>query len=341
LEHTDPPSNQCNVFSRRGSPTQKHVPRTSPVKKYKTGEHNGEEDEWDGNAWFGCVCGEPHVGEEDVFWLQCECCKSWFNSFRGCADFDGEDTSIIENWVCWGCEEAGSLRANLVADSSKSPTTSEHCPSTNRLRPDGTILPKKTPVLKSDGRYSRPRGSGPKGCGWDPKRGMWVKRDTEHAASLDDDSVSSNSVVSDHREDDDPSNEMQGEDGATLAIGSEALIRGHQSPGVYNPDGLPRVEKAYLDDDSVSSNSVVSDHREDDDPDNEIQGEDGATLGIGSDVMIRGHQSPGVYNPDGVAHVEKAYKNGDGDQVYDVKYSADEHVAKGVLDSYAQQLFKL
>jgi hypothetical protein len=127
-------------------------------------------------------------------------------------------------------------------------------------------------VVESQNSIARPRG-----CDWDPKRDMREKNDIEHAASLNDD--------------------------------------------------------------SVSSKSAASDHREGNDSDSEIRGEDGAIRGVGSSVLIRGHQSPGVCNPEGIAHVEKAYKNGDDDQVYNVKYCDDDHVAEGVLDSYVQQAF--
>lgn len=60
---------------------------------------NDEED--DGNAWFGCVCGVVHRSLP-VFWIQCESCESWYNVSSDCVNFSQEEAEKI-SWTCLGC----------------------------------------------------------------------------------------------------------------------------------------------------------------------------------------------------------------------------------------------
>ena len=63
---------------------------------------DGDED--DGNAWCGCVCGALHSEMVPVFWIQCDCCLSWFNVSGDCVGFSEAAAKYVEAWLCWGCD---------------------------------------------------------------------------------------------------------------------------------------------------------------------------------------------------------------------------------------------
>jgi hypothetical protein len=72
----------------------------------------------DGNAWCGCVCGETHLRKSkhhpQIFWIQCDVCKSWYDCSSFCVGFTENDAEIIATWTCWGCPnlESSSCQAN-------------------------------------------------------------------------------------------------------------------------------------------------------------------------------------------------------------------------------------
>jgi hypothetical protein len=211
-EHDDSSSTQSAVFCQ--SPTHERVRKTCSSNNDKTGTE-ADEKEWedDANAWCGCVCGETHDDEEeeDVFWVQCEGCQSWFNVFRGCIGFDGEEAKIVENWVCWGCEEAGSHRSQEFGTTSPPSDTSEDLP-LEFLEAGLRTSPRKTsrPLRDHDG---------------DSPREKLVTNDPDSDIQSDEDDV-------------------------VYRVGSLVYILEHGWSGVNNPEGAAWIKKSYKDDDA-------------------------------------------------------------------------------------------
>lgn len=61
-----------------------------------------DENEDDGNAWYGCVCEKIHPVRDPVFWIQCEGCQSWYNVYHGCIGFSESQAQVLA-WNCPFC----------------------------------------------------------------------------------------------------------------------------------------------------------------------------------------------------------------------------------------------
>lgn len=90
-----------------GSPFRFHaeessVAESSPESDLVGKEQGLDEEEDDGNAWYGCVCGKLH-SKIPVFWIQCETCRTWYNVSADCVGFSEAAAKYVVNWTCWGC----------------------------------------------------------------------------------------------------------------------------------------------------------------------------------------------------------------------------------------------
>jgi hypothetical protein len=63
------------------------------------------DDEDDGNAWCGCVCGFVHPKKVPVYWIQCGACMTWYNVSKACVGFDCHHAKSLEQWECWACKD--------------------------------------------------------------------------------------------------------------------------------------------------------------------------------------------------------------------------------------------
>jgi hypothetical protein len=77
-----------------------------PRKKKKGSDSSINTWKQDENAWCGCVCGRIHSSQQDnMFWIQCEACDSWFDVSATCVGFTMQQAnSTVESWKCWACE---------------------------------------------------------------------------------------------------------------------------------------------------------------------------------------------------------------------------------------------
>mmetsp|Transcript_7356 Transcript_7356/g.17113 ORF Transcript_7356/g.17113 Transcript_7356/m.17113 type:complete len:1167 (+) Transcript_7356:119-3619(+) len=57
----------------------------------------------DGTPWMGCVCGKTHPAPIKVFWIQCDCCDTWYNAAEDCLGFDDKTAEQMDSWHCWKC----------------------------------------------------------------------------------------------------------------------------------------------------------------------------------------------------------------------------------------------
>jgi hypothetical protein len=61
----------------------------------------------DPNPWLGCICGEIHSSQDrrgdEMFWIQCEQCKSWYDVAEKCVGFTEVEAATICKWICEGC----------------------------------------------------------------------------------------------------------------------------------------------------------------------------------------------------------------------------------------------
>jgi hypothetical protein len=100
---------------------------------------DGDSETWkeDENAWNGCVCGKIHLKKDDpddVFWIQCESCESWYDVSKKCVGFNIEQAKAIEHWNCWACPSI---------------------PTTTKVSPE-EYNPPSTAVAHEDLRINRP-----------------------------------------------------------------------------------------------------------------------------------------------------------------------------------------
>jgi hypothetical protein len=100
---------------------------------------DGDSETWkeDENAWNGCVCGKIHVKKDDpdnVFWIQCESCESWYDVSKKCVGFNIEQAKATEHWNCWACPSV---------------------PTTTKVSPE-EYSPPSTAVAQEDSRTNRP-----------------------------------------------------------------------------------------------------------------------------------------------------------------------------------------
>jgi hypothetical protein len=301
------------------------------------------EPEWedDGNAWCGCVCGETHTQETNVFWIQCDGCGSWYNVHSVCVGFDKTKAINMERWICWGCEEADSSSAKDLEASidetkhvkdprtdkkkrvsaslgnsdkgnvEKARTTSEQSVITAyKERADGSFPPKNKPKRKKDGTHQKPGGSIPRGYAWNDQKGFW-----------------SPSGGATKEEADDPPNTSSKQD-------MKRKIVPRTTPKVRrNRPRHPEDADTSVPLSSNKDSSCDSAHSTDSNSDDGY-GVD-TVHKVGSIVFIREHAWPSVNNTEGIAKVTKSYEDEDGDQLYDIKYIVG-GVAKGVFAKYVR-----
>lgn len=95
--------------------------------KVFSGDSDGSNEAWkeDENAWNGCVCGKIHNKNDDndeVFWIQCEPCQSWYDVSQKCVGFNVEQAKETQHWNCWACPSVVTTTSNAEAAHYPPPT---------------------------------------------------------------------------------------------------------------------------------------------------------------------------------------------------------------------------
>jgi hypothetical protein len=98
-----------NGYSSGSESVDCHQPST-PVNK--SNDSSSEDWEKDENVCMGCVCGTIHSKDSrsnEVFWIQCESCKAWYDVSKNCVGFTMQQAKSIDRWTCWACPESESM----------------------------------------------------------------------------------------------------------------------------------------------------------------------------------------------------------------------------------------
>lgn len=257
-------------------------------------------DEWsdDGNAWCGCVCGDLHQDKKDVFWIQCDCCGSWYNVYNGCVGFDEKEAGLRSKWSCWACEDDATTPNNMSQYSSdrseqvldtQNEFTGRSTPSNLHGRNNKTI--KDPPNRKSDDSSIRKR-----------KRRDAISCQRKESTEK----VQTGVYFSQHGD------------------GKESYHIDGDDESMDDPSWIDRPDRQAVNEDSLSKDSSEVNAQ--------LAGDSTCrrkTYQVGSLVYIKEHGWPGVNNPEGVAWVKKVYSSQKGEVLYDVKYVVG-HSSKAV-----------
>lgn len=331
-ESSSPLSSRSSVSTCRGSPP-------------KAGSDEDFED--DGNAWCGCVCGVIHgdKDEHEVFWVQCEGCKSWFNVYTGCVHFDQANAQYVKDWHCWGCEEVSTDSQNeLSADGLQNelePNVIEESPTDGACMAGASVQEKNARKLAS----------------------------SVHSPSLDEHTGSNDSSPSraghlstspaSKKAKNAPLSSRFRPDGSITPRSTPTLNR----DGTYKkPRGLPpngyhwdvdsglwvvdQKTRQHVDAEPTTpsrrpSNDDSHDKKRMTEPEDTASGTDESLVEscvvfkVGELVEIREHAWAGVNNPAGAAYVKDVYRNQGGKLLYDIKYVVGQST-KGVFASYVK-----
>lgn len=81
-------------------------PAANGVEKMVESSSNEKCIEWsdDENPWLGCICGQIHEPPIKVFWIQCDCCDSWFSCNSDCLGFNQKEANTMKKWECPSCD---------------------------------------------------------------------------------------------------------------------------------------------------------------------------------------------------------------------------------------------
>lgn len=98
-------------------------------------EDDTSQEDDDGCAWMGCVCGKIHR-KGDFFWIQCDCCKSWYNPATRCIGFDRSHAESLPGWLCPVCGAEESSVSSKSKNREANQDTKDVVAATNKGKQD-------------------------------------------------------------------------------------------------------------------------------------------------------------------------------------------------------------
>lgn len=278
-------------------------PPASPATSITSKPLSASED--DGNAWFGCVCGEIHKNPVPVFWVQCDHCGSWYNVANECVRLSEREVERMPSWRCWGCppeeskaKDPPTAEADATTAETGTGTKPESLPRSVCAEdelPDKYIKPSKPPEKNADGSFMRPHSRKPReDCIWDSTRGAWALP----AATA--------TTTSTHQR--------------TTRVPSEMLVTKKQTkPFTQKARKKPTCEyEAPFNEEQSKPNNLKE------------------IFEVGDMVCVAEHAWATVNNEGGIGKVLKAFIDEDGDMVYDIKYIVG-GTARGVLAEFVSR----
>jgi hypothetical protein len=176
-------------------------------------EHDSITD--DGNAWCACVCGEVHKKRgvhKEIFWIQCECCQTWYDSSSRCLGFSQRRAESVY-WTCWGCPEEKACQPESQGTDASTGSKPQRV-SSSPIRTEKGRCNSRSPARKKrkNEKGDRSQSGGAARISVYPL----VKSERVHEVFAEADLV---------------------------------FVDEHAWPGVNNPEGIAEVLKAYIDDD--------------------------------------------------------------------------------------------
>ena len=156
-----------------------HTAHSSNAESEDEDSKDWDDDE---NAWLGCVCGEIHSGSRNnIFWIQCEACESWYDVSSNCVGFTQVEAGSIDEWRCWACPPAPPAEANN-GDGSKKLDADTSDAATAKKADEKDKHRKETSVL-----LSRPRSTSVTGKGKPSKLTVRDKRRLDYESRTTED----------------------------------------------------------------------------------------------------------------------------------------------------------
>lgn len=190
-------------------------------------DETGDEQDDDGNAWFGCVCGVVHRGLA-VFWIQCDSCDSWYNVCGNCVGFSESEAQALPNWVCNGCQDSTN---NEQCDTFGDPG----CLRSPIAPRQSQVCKRASPISRSSQACKRKSSVAPKGehCNSQLKPGK--SPSTEVAQDITEDAEINATIAPERKH--------------RFKAGDHVFVSEHGWIGVNNPEGVAIVLEAYKDED--------------------------------------------------------------------------------------------
>lgn len=179
MEDRKLPQERCVVASPEDHPSSvaglQHAATSTNSESEDEESKDWEEDE---NAWLGCVCGEIHSGSRNnIFWIQCEECESWYDVSNNCVGFTQVEAGSIDMWRCWACPPPSAEANNGDSFQKSDADTSDAVTAKNADEREKH----RTSVLISRPRSTSPTGKGKHSKPTDDEKGRpeYESRTTE------------------------------------------------------------------------------------------------------------------------------------------------------------------